>query len=394
MNLINESRYAKFDYGCTSAMGQNKDGTYVTFRNMDFIQIKILFLKFVMNSKVIGIPIGENFQGGAPEGGQGLAFTTKIGTVGANAFEEQKLCDGMNQDGLYISLQSLDCSEYPPVPKGEEDKAIEVTNLPLYLLSQCSTVDQAIAALNDIHVWGEYSYVTGGIPGLHFALYDATGKAAAVEFVNGKTRIYVNSSTVNKNSFIGVMTNDPPYPDHVRNLPSFNGLSPLTPASTMIAGITIPSEIACGWKGMPGAPTSTDRFIRTALEVSTIFNKNNPTCPANTKEGLYRMEQIRQNMNVPEGLVQFPEPDEPIYTLWSSLTALSERKYYVKAWNGCKYKEFDLNKLNFSNGAKFEPVRIWDDKPMFKNYTNILQLSTQESGMPSFEGFELLANKV
>ncbi len=59
---------------------------------------------FPMQSKVLIVPAGKEFRGTLPDGGKGLAYTSRYGLVGANALGLPVILDGLNDQGLSVGL--------------------------------------------------------------------------------------------------------------------------------------------------------------------------------------------------------------------------------------------------------------------------------------------------
>ena len=64
---------------CTGISLKAKDGAAIRGRTLEF--------GFPMRSNVIVIPAGKEMSGTLPDGGKGLAYTSRYAMVGANALE-------------------------------------------------------------------------------------------------------------------------------------------------------------------------------------------------------------------------------------------------------------------------------------------------------------------
>ena len=79
---------------CTGIRLTAKDGAVVVARTLEF--------GADLQSKVVIYPAGTPMSGSLPNSAAGIAFTTKYGIVGANAFGLPMVVDGLNDQGLYV----------------------------------------------------------------------------------------------------------------------------------------------------------------------------------------------------------------------------------------------------------------------------------------------------
>ncbi|GLZ06970.1 hypothetical protein Acsp03_44360 [Actinomadura sp. NBRC 104412] len=89
--------------------------------------------------------------------------------------------DGLNEHGLAIGFAQVPAAQPPRVPNRPTVGSARIQRL---VLDQARTVDQAIA------IFGRYNVeFPPDEPALHYLLADATGQAAAIEFVNGRMHV-------------------------------------------------------------------------------------------------------------------------------------------------------------------------------------------------------------
>ena len=132
---------------CTAFQLKANDGAQIYFRSMEF--------GYPFNSKVLVVPRGTDFTGTGPGGKPGKKWTATYGFVGLNvAIAPTVVADGQNEKGLAIGMlylpgfaQNLDPEAAPA------DKSIGSWEVLNYLPANCSSVDQAVSALqNDVYV--------------------------------------------------------------------------------------------------------------------------------------------------------------------------------------------------------------------------------------------------
>lgn len=83
-------------FACTGISLKATDGAAIRGRTLEF--------GFPLQSNVIVVPAGKEFTATLPDGGKGLSYKTRYGIVGANAFNEVAIIDGLNDQGLSIGL--------------------------------------------------------------------------------------------------------------------------------------------------------------------------------------------------------------------------------------------------------------------------------------------------
>jgi len=94
-------------FACTGISLKAGDGAAIRGRTLEF--------GFPLQSNVIVVPAGKEFTATLPDGGKGLTYKTRYGIVGANAFNEVAIMDGLNDQGLSIGLFYFpDYAKYTP----------------------------------------------------------------------------------------------------------------------------------------------------------------------------------------------------------------------------------------------------------------------------------------
>jgi penicillin V acylase-like amidase (Ntn superfamily) len=108
-----------------------------------------------------------------------VKWTSKYGSVTFNQFGWELPTGGINEVGLVVETMLLFESKYPPKDKRA---AIGMMQWVQYQLDNCRTVDEVIATNEKIRIVGDPKVKMG----LHYLVADATGKAASIEFLDGK----------------------------------------------------------------------------------------------------------------------------------------------------------------------------------------------------------------
>ena len=202
-------------FACTDFQIKANDGAIITARSMEW--------GVDMQSQLHIYPR----HGGAgswtcgPGGSYGASWVKQYGYVGADCYKRDMVIDGMNEKGLSVGGLWFPGAVYQnPNPEQHKD-AINVLDLSGWMLAQFATIDEVKFALKNIVVFAQREPEIKAIPTIHFALHDAQGKNAVIEFIDGKLQFYDNPN--------GVLTNAPSFDWHMTNLCNYLMLSPDNP---------------------------------------------------------------------------------------------------------------------------------------------------------------------
>ena len=335
---------------CTAFQLQSLDKSWIYFRSMEF--------GFPFNSQAIIVPRGTEFNGATPDGKNGgLKWSSKYGFVGMNVdIAPTVVADGMNEKGLVVGMLYLPgYSEYLPVDSAKADRTIGSWQVANYLLSTCSTVAEAKAALEK-----ESAYVAQQIfppfkqllP-VHYYIADSTGAVVIAEFVNGKLRLHDNA--------IGILTNSPPFDWQTINLGNFVNLSPVNVPQVNLKSFNVQNYgQGSGLLGLPGDFTPPSRFVR-----ATVFSQTaspQPTAIATVNEGFHvlntfdifsgaiRSNTAKQTPNTKGflaagGPAQIVDTDTTEWVVGHDRTNL---RTYIRTYEGLRIQMLDLKKIDFS----------------------------------------------
>src|SRR5262249_38858251 len=153
--------------------------------------------------------------------------------------------------------------------------AIAPWELPSYILSQFSTIDEVKKGLNEVAVIGVNAPEMGNqVPPLHYIVHDAQGNSLVIEYTKGGLKTYDNP--------LGVITNSPTFEWHMINVGNFVGQG-------------------TGLLGMPGDFTPQSRFIRAA-----VFSQGEIPSVTGT-DGVFHAFHILNQFDIPKGSVQGKE---------------------------------------------------------------------------------------
>jgi penicillin V acylase-like amidase (Ntn superfamily) len=156
---------------------------------------------------------------------RGAAWTARFGSVTFNQFGRDNPTTGINERGLMVALMWLDETRYPPA---DARPAIGILEWIQYNLDRHARVAEVLADAHTVRP-------TSRVP-IHYLFADATGDAAAVEFLDGRLVVHRGAAMPVK------------------------ALANSTYADSIAA-----FEMARGRGEVPASPSSLDRFVRAAV---------------------------------------------------------------------------------------------------------------------------------
>lgn len=150
----------------------SKNGRHVFGRNYDWVS---------GNGMVIVNARGVAKTSFMPESGGAISWVSGYGSITFNQFGKEFPHGGMNERGLVVELMWLAETTYP-----EEDERASMNELQWiqYQLDNCANIAEVIATDKKIRI------SRAGAAPLHYLIADASGKAATIEFIDGKMVVH------------------------------------------------------------------------------------------------------------------------------------------------------------------------------------------------------------
>ena len=301
-------------------------------------------------------------------------WKNKYGYFGRAAFNGEKIIDGMNTQGLSVSILYLPGTKFPAYDPKDQKPVLSIYDIASYLLSQARTVSESLELIRSRQlvqsaVKEKEGYFIKDIP-IHYAIRDKTGASAVIEFINGTTKIHENAGDI--------LTNAPSLEWQLQNASYYDSLlaDNKNPTEKFSKSFHEYEEIykvssfkgEANLMGTPGDSTPPSRFARARVLL------NNFPAPSSKQVALYQASSLIDSLAVPALRGASP-------TLWSSIKDLDDGVYYVKnivVFQGDKslysmpitsgYMAIDLKLINFNipdptyNQMKVEPTNPKDIK--------------------------------
>ena len=288
---------------CTRIVYHGANGDVIVARSMDW--------NADIGTNLWIFPRGMERNG--ETGSNSLRWTSKYGSVISSGYD-LSTTDGMNEKGLAANALWLLESEYPALDSKKPGMAISIWTQ--YVLDEFATVREAVEVLAS----DPFTPVTDKVPGqnrearLHFAISDATGDSAIVEYINGKRIIHHDRQ-------YQVMTNSP----------TFDKQLALEEYWKEIGGTVV----------LPGTNRAADRFARASFYINAIPKAENPTL------AIASVFSVIRNVSVPYGLTT---PDEPNIssTRWRTVADQKRLIYFFESAVTPNVFWVNLGEIDFS----------------------------------------------
>lgn len=305
-----------------------------------------------LNSKLIVAPRDLSFTSIMPNRANGMNWKSKYGFVGMSVKVDRFIAEGINEEGLSAGLFYF--NHYGSLAKFDPNATSNnITDMDFvrWILSQHATVDEVKNALKNIKVVPVHIFEDGTpTPTAHWRVADKQGNNIVIEIMNeGVVHIHENKAKV--------LTNSPDYNWHVTNLNNYINLhAGVSPAKKINDVDAFSFGVGSGFVGLPGDISPPSRFVRAAFYVNTA--------PA-TKDADATVSQafhILNNFDLPIGS-EFNEknqiPDLPSATQWTTVTDLTNERFFYKTMNDSRIKRVDLKDIDFTK--KTESAHPIDD---------------------------------
>lgn len=320
-----DAQHAK---ACTGIQIKPQDGSVIVARTLEFAAD--------LKSNVIVMPRGLESVATAPGDKRGRCWKSQYAVLGANGFGLPAIVDGLNEKGLAAAIFYFPgYAQYQDVATADAANTVAPWELPVFLLANCRNVDEAVRAAHDIRVGNVFQKAMQQVPPCHYIIHDTQGRCAVLEYVAGQLRVHDNP--------LGVITNSPTFDWHLTNLCNYINLTVNSVPPVKIDGLAFRGlGQGTGMLGLPGDFTPPSRFVRAVAFSQSAL----PVATAN--EGVLQAFHLLNQFDIPKGAARstIQGHRESDYTLWTSVSDLTNRRYYFRTFENSRIRMVDLNKMN------------------------------------------------
>lgn len=243
--------------------------------------------------------------------------------------------DAMNEKGLCMAgLNFVGNAVYADVIPGRENVA-QFELIP-YLLGQCASVAEARDRLARLQLVGTPFSAQLPAAQLHWLLTDQH-QAVVIESMADGLHIYDNP--------VGVLTNNPPFPQQLFQLNNYMSLSPRQPENRFAPQLPLaPYSRGMGALGLPGDLSSASRFVRVA------FTRMNAVSGDSEAESVSQFFHILGSVEQQRGCCEVRDGQYEI-TLYTSCFNAARGIYYYTTYENRQITAVDMHRENLNGSA-------------------------------------------
>ena len=243
--------------------------------------------------------------------------------------------DALNDRGLAMAGLNFVGNAHYNDPVQDADNVAQFELIP-WVLGQCATVEEAEALLRGTHLANTPFRDDLPPSQLHWMIA-GHGKAITVEATRDGLHIYPNP--------VGVLTNNPPFPQQLFRLRDYMGLSPAAPENRFAPELELtPYSFGMGAMGLPGDLSSQSRFVRAA------FTRLNSLSGDDESQSISQFFHILGAVAQPRGCTKMTDGSFEI-TLYTSCCNTDKGIYYYTTYENRQITGVDLHREDLEGTA-------------------------------------------
>lgn len=259
--------------------------------------------------------------------------------------------DAVNEKGLCIAALNFVGNAIYRKPTPLKDNIAHFELIP-WILGQCATIKEVYKKLSNINITNAPFSSNLSVSELHWIIADKTD-CITVEAVKDGVKIYQNP--------VGVLTNNPTFPEQLFNLNNYMHLSPKPPKNTFCKELELkPYSRGMGALGLPGDNSSLSRFVRAS------FTKLNSIKPENETESVSQFFHILGSVNVTKGC-SITENDALDSTVYTSCINADKGIYYYNNYQNRQITAVDMHNEKLENNMLISYPLINEQKIYLQN---------------------------
>lgn len=238
--------------------------------------------------------------------------------------------DAVNEKGLAMAgLNFVGNAQYKEF-SNNKDNIAQFEFIP-WILSQCSCVKEAKELLGKINITNTKFNDSLPVAQLHWIIADRN-EAITVECVKDGIHIYENP--------VGVLTNNPPFPEQLFNLNNYMHLSPKEPKNLFSDKLDLKAySRGMGALGLPGDLSSQSRFVRAS------FVKMNSVSGESENESVSQFFHILGSVDQQRGCCEVKNGQYET-TIYSSCCNCDKGIYYYTTYDNRRITAVAMHKEN------------------------------------------------
>ncbi len=221
-----------------------------------------------------------------------------------------------------------------------------------WILGRCACVGEARALLGRVNLTGEAFSAALPTAQLHWLLADRE-EAVVVECMADGLHVHDNP--------VGVLTNNPPFPQQLFNLNNYMGLSPRQPENCFSDRL----DLSCysrgmGGLGLPGDLSSQSRFVRAA------FVRMNSRSGQSEGESVSQFFHILNSVDQQRGCCEVADGAWE-YTIYTSCCNVDRGVYYYTTYDNHQVSAVDMHRENLDGAALIRYPLVMGEQIRYQN---------------------------
>ena len=300
--------------------------TAATYKTKDFYFGRTLDYEFSYGDEITITP--RNFPFTFRDSGERLDSHYALIGMAHVAGDYPLYYDAINEKGLGMAgLNFVGNAVYREKAEGKSNVA-QFEFIP-WILSKCANLEEAKALLKNFNITNTQFSEKLPTAQLHWIIADKSG-CIVVESVSDGVKIYDNP--------VGVLTNNPPFPEQMFRLNDFMRLSPKSPENRFSKDLSLHTySRGMGAMGLPGDLSSQSRFVRVA------FTKMNSVSGDSESESVSQFFHILGSVDQQRGCCDVGNEEYEI-TLYTSCCNADKGIYYYTTYENHQISAVDMNK--------------------------------------------------
>ena len=259
--------------------------------------------------------------------------------------------DAINEKGLGMAgLNFVGNAVYRE--KAEDKSNVAQFEFIPWVLAKCADLEEAKKLLSNVNITNTQFSRQLPTAQLHWIIADKSG-CIVVESVEEGVKIYDNP--------VGVLTNNPPFPEQMFRLNDFMHLSPKSPENRFSKDLRLRTySRGMGAMGLPGDLSSQSRFVKVA------FTKMNSVSGDSESESISQFFHILGSVDQQRGCCDVGDKEYEI-TLYTSCCNADKGIYYYTTYENHQISAVDMNKENLDASSLVRYPLITGEQIKYQN---------------------------
>lgn len=235
--------------------------------------------------------------------------------------------EAANEQGLAMAGLNFPGNAHYKAPVSGKDNITPFEFIP-WILSRCAVLDQVRSLLKHLNLVDQCYSETIPLTPLHWIISDGE-ESITVESVKDGLKVYDNP--------VGVLTNNPEFDYHMKNLSNYTRLSSKQPTSFWGDGLELELySRGMGALGLPGDWSSSSRFVRAA------YVKYHAQSGDTELESVNQFFHMLSSVSHPRGCVEVRDDCYQI-TVYSCCCNLDKGIYYYSTYENAQITGIDMH---------------------------------------------------